>query len=136
MRYSYVIIALLLLLAGCAKIDYIGDEYPPTKKVDLYYAETDVKLSYIVIGHIVASAGELVSMQKIRKELIKKARKVGADGVIIRGLDRYRGEPTTTYKESTTSENKGGKQITTTTSTASTSSEEIKEIKAVFIKYR
>jgi hypothetical protein len=136
MRYSYAIIALLLLTAACAKIDYIGDEYPPTQNVDLYYTETDVKLSYIVIGHIVASGGELVSMKKIRKELIKKARKVGADGVIIQGLDRYRGEPTRTYKESTTSEQKGGKQITTTISTESISSEEIKEIKAVFIRYR
>lgn len=136
MRKPYVIIALLLFLAGCAHINYVGDEYSPTTIIDLYYAENDVRLSYTVIGRVVATGDAWVSTKKLRKELIKKARSVGANGVIIYGLDQYRENPTTTYTEKTTTENKGGKQITSTTATASTKTEEVKKITAVFIRYK
>lgn len=135
MRKPYAIIALLLLIAGCAHIDYVGEELPPTTIVDVYYTENDVRLSYTVIGRVVATGDAWVSTSKLRKELIKKAQKVGADGVIVYGIERYREQPTTTYTETTTTENKGGKQIETTTSTASTKAEEVKQITAVFIKY-
>lgn len=136
MRKPYAIIALLLFLAGCAHIEYVGNEYPPTTIVDLFYAEKDVRISYTVIGRVVATGDAWVSTKKLRKELIKKARRVGADGVIIYGLDRYREQPTTTYTETTTTEKKGGKLIKTTTSTASTEAQEIKKITAVFIRYK
>src|SRR5690606_31676518 len=48
----------LLLVAGaftfhaCMTVSYVGDRYPPTEQVDVYYAEKDVKAEYRVIGHL------------------------------------------------------------------------------------
>ena len=136
LKAHMVLIALLVLSAGCARIDYIGDEFPPTQTVDLYYSENDVRPAYAVMGHITATGDALVSVDKLRKELIKKARAVGADGVIIHGLDRYRENPKTEYKETTTTKDQGGTTVSTTTATTSTTTEEVKQIKAVFIKYK
>ena len=136
MKYAIAFAMLLAVLVGCTKIDYIGDEYPPTSNVDLYFSMDDVRMEYRVMGHVVATADDFVSAQKMQKKIMETAREKGADGVIILGLDRYAAGGSTTYTE--TSETKETKKGSKTTTTATTSSDvdEKKEIKATFIKYR
>jgi hypothetical protein len=131
MRTAIITAAVLLIFAGCTKLDYIGEEYPPTSRVDLYFSHDDVQQEYKVMGHVVATAGEFVSSEKMQDDIKKKAMEKGADAIIIEGLTRYQTGESTDYHEET--KEKDGKVVTTASS--STSSEEKKEVKAVFIKY-
>ena len=81
--------AVLVVFLGCATINYIGESYPPTQDVDVYYSEQDIEKEYTVVGRIVATANanELIySSEKFTQALVKKAREKGADGVVILGL--------------------------------------------------
>lgn len=132
MRAVILAAAVFIFFAGCTKLDYIGEEYPPTNHVDLYFSVDDVEQDYKVMGHVLATAGEFVSSEKMQNDIKKKAMEKGADAVIIEGLNRYQTGESTSYHEET--KEKDGKVVTTASS--NTSTEEKKEIKAVFIKYR
>lgn len=136
MRKAVLLVAILLMIVSCTKIDYIGEEYPPTNHVDLFFSEDDVVQDYKVMGHLVATAGDIVSAEKMQKKIMKKAREKGADGVIILGLERYQSGESTTYHETTETKEKKGKIKTKTKATSKTSTDEKKEIKATFIKYK
>jgi hypothetical protein len=136
MKYAVLWLILVIAIVGCTKIDYIGEEYPPTSLVDLYFSMDDVRLEYKVMGHVVATAHDIVSAEKMQKKIMEEARKKGADGVVILGLDRYQAGSTTSYTETTeTAETQKGSQ-SVTTATTKTDVEEKKEIRATFIKYR
>ena len=130
-------ILLTLTLVSCTKIDYIGEEYAPTDRVDQFFAASDVGRDYKVIGYIIASAPDIVSAEKMHKKLVEKARLVGADGVIIEGLERYTAGSSTSFSESTEEKtDKKGKPKTVTTGSSSTTSEEKKQIKTTLLKYK
>ena len=90
MKRVLILLALVMISLGCAKVNYIGVSYPPTQQIDLYLSEYDVRTDYQVIGRIVATArvtSELFSDQEFQDKIMKKAREKGADGVIILGFD-------------------------------------------------
>jgi hypothetical protein len=128
----FLAIPALLLCAACAHVDYVGESYPPTSRVDLFFAESDVHHEYRVMGKVVATANDLVSAEKLQAKIMQKAQDKGADAVVLTGLDRYKSGESTDYHETT--ESKGRK--TRTSGHSSTSTEEKKEIQALFIKYR
>ena len=47
MKAAIVSIMLLMSLAACTKIDYIGESYPPTNNVDLYFSEADLRMGIV-----------------------------------------------------------------------------------------
>jgi hypothetical protein len=122
---------LILFVAACAKIDYIGQSYPPTTHVDLYFSEEDIREDYQVMGHVIAQANEDISIESLQKQLEAKAREKGADGIVIHGFDRIQTGETTVYNEET---NRSIKKRRTTAITT-TNAEEGRQIKAIFIKY-
>lgn len=136
MRYIISISAILVFLLGCTKIDYVGEEYPPTSHVDIFFSLDDVERDYKMMGHMVASAGDIVSAEKMQKKMLEKAREKGADAIVILGLERYQSGEKTTYRETSETKPKKGKIKTTTTATTSTSAEEKKEITATLLKYK
>lgn len=75
----------VLLLSSCATTSYMGDKFAATSNIDVFYDVKDVKKEYRVIGHIYASTG--VNADKVKESILAKARAVGADGVIILGLN-------------------------------------------------
>jgi hypothetical protein len=121
----------VLFVAACAKIDYIGQSYPPTTHVDLYFSDADIREDYQVMGHVIAQANEGISIENLQKQLEAKAREKGADGIVIHGFDRIQTGETTVYNEET---NRGRKKRSTTAITT-TNAEEGRQIKAIFIKY-
>jgi len=130
-------ILLLCMLASCTKIDYVGEEYTPTEHVDQFFSAGDVSREYKVMGYIIASAPDMVSAEKMHKKLVEKALKVGADAVIIEGLERYTAGSTTNYSETSQEKvDKKGKPKTVTSGSSSTSAEEKKQIKATLIRYK
>lgn len=132
MKKIVLLLFVMLLVTGCTKIDYIGEEYAPTNHVDVFFDETDIERDYKIMGQIIATAGDIVSSEKMLNNIKKKAMAKGADGVIILGMERYVSGESTTFRETT----KDKKNKTVTTGTSSTSTQEKKEIKATFIKYK
>jgi hypothetical protein len=86
MKLRLWIPVLLFLLAGCASVNYLGESYLPTQRMDLFFSEEDVKKEYKVIGRMeaTADADELIySSDKFTEAILKKAREKGAVGVVI-----------------------------------------------------
>jgi hypothetical protein len=137
MSKKILLLPLLFLFLSCTKIDYIGQEFPPTTQVDMYFSQADIERDYTVMGSVVATATDIVSSEKMQKDIIKKAREKGADAVIFEGLDRYQAGSTSSYTETSKDvTDKKGKIKTVTTGSQSSSTEEKKQIKATFIKYK
>ena len=131
-RYTVSLLLLLVLfVAACAKIDYIGQSYQPTTHVDLYFSADDIREDYQVMGHVIAQAGTGISIENLQKQLEAKAREKGADGIVIHGFDRIQTGETTTYNEETKREEKKRSIAAITI----TSTEEERQVKAIFIKY-
>ncbi len=127
-----LVFALLLSAVSCTNIQYLGDEYPPTDRVDVYFSEADVEIEYRVMGHLEATAGEFVNTEKMLDDIKKKAMEKGADAIIVLGLDEYVVSSSTSYTETTKDE--GDKSTVSGSTSVSTTKE--KEVKAVFIKYK
>lgn len=135
-RLMVLAAAALLLAPGCTKIDYVGKEYPPTTDVEIFFSMDDVEREYEVMGHLTATAADMVSTEKMQEEILEKAREKGADAVVILGLDRYATASPSSWSETTETTKTGTGTKTTTTGSASPGTEEKKEIRATFLKYR
>jgi hypothetical protein len=136
MKTAVLSLVIIVLVIGCTKIDYVGEEYPPTSHADLFFSMDDVERDYKIMGHVVATAQDIVGAGKMQKKIMEEARKKGADAVVILGMERYQSGESTSYNEtSETKDTKKGSK-TTTTATTSTSVQEKKEIKATFLKYK
>lgn len=130
------LLAAAALFSGCTSIDYVGEEYPPTTKVDLFFSEDDITREYKVMGHLLATAEEGISAEKMQKDIKKKAMEKGADGVVVLGFEKYVSGEETKYTETTEEgTTKKGDAKTTTTATTTTKSKEKKQIKAILVKY-
>ena len=131
------IVAMIAIMSiSCTKIDYVGKSYAPTANVDIYFSLDDVKGSYEVMGHLTATAGSFVSSEKMQEKILEKARKKGADAVVILGLDHYVTDGGSSWSETTETKDTGDGTKTTTSGSASSGTEEMKEITARFIKYK
>jgi hypothetical protein len=83
-NYFYMTILIMFVFISCIPIDYIGDTYPPTDKVDVYYSEKEVKINYIIFGHII---GSKASINDIKEKLQMEAMKRGADAILFTKVD-------------------------------------------------
>ena len=70
----------------------MGEQYSPTFSVDVYYDENDIESDYTVMG-IARNEGDTFErddLNDIRTQLIKKAREVGADAILILSIAENR----------------------------------------------
>ncbi len=140
MKRAFFAPILLVFLSGCASISYLGDTYPPTAHVDLFFSENDVEKEYRVIGRMEATADAdelLYSTDKFTQAILKKAAEKGADAVVI--LDF--GKVTTAVNASrdrteTTEETNRGGTVTREHESVNQSVEEKRRIEALVLKYR
>ena len=126
--------ALVMLTAGCAHIDYIGEAYPRTERVDLFFSEGDIGRPYKVVGQVLATGDQYINAAGVQRRLMEEARKKGADGVVILEFARVRGPEHTRYDATSTRDQDG--RTVQTTQTVSDQTPESKKIRALFIKYR
>jgi|GEM_PF-1585898 len=120
MKYVISVLVLFLLAGGCTKIDYVGEEYGPVQKVDVYYSADDIERPYRTIGYISGSSGSWLRTTKgIVSKIVARGKEVGADAVIF-------GPPSRTYDMAISSDDEGR------VSSHKTSS---KNVSAVFIQY-
>lgn len=122
MKRLIIATCLLTVVLGCASIHYIGESYPPTERVDLYFSEYDIQREYTVIGRLLATAnvGEpIYSSERFTEAIRKKAREKGADAVVILGLRQVVTGTTVRYEDEV----------------ASSSVEEKRRVEALAIRY-
>jgi len=74
---------LLLTISACARVNYIGNSYPPTQRVEIFFEEEKIEDSYELIGKAVASSR---NDEQGRNALLKRAREEGADAILIEDL--------------------------------------------------
>lgn len=82
MKNFLIISGLSLLLCGCAVVSYVGDKYPPSSSVDVYYSAHDVTKSYKVIGHMTFPN---VGTEALKAKFVEYGKSIGADAVVITG---------------------------------------------------
>src|SRR4029079_8499262 len=118
MRRMMPMLALMLVAAGCAHLDYVGKTYAPTQTVDVVYSEHDLHQEYTVIGQLIATGDQLVSASKLQDKIVERARQVGADAGIIEGMERVVTGSSTNYTESSKDKDRdhrtNGTAVTTT----------------------
>src|SRR3569833_968626 len=83
MKNFIAILSLSLLLAGCAVVSYVGDKYPPSNSIEVFYSAHDVTKSYKVIGLMTYSASE--GTEAIKSKFVEYGISVVADAVVITG---------------------------------------------------
>src|SRR5262245_5293640 len=120
----------VVLLAGCASIDYVGKTYAPTSNVDVYMSADDVGRPYEVMGEARAQVDAIPFSkpgQQLQDKLVAEARAKGADGIILGPLqNRTVGSTSNTTGQSERKKDKGKKR-TQYTETATTSDSEVTE---------
>ena len=82
---SQLSLLLIFTLVSCAPlIPYVGDRYPPTSTVDVYYSVKDIKRDYTIMGRMTR---ELILGDHEKKEMIEAAKRKGAEGIIFYDLE-------------------------------------------------
>ncbi len=88
-------------LAGCATTDYVGQSYPPTENVDIFFSTDDIERQYTVMGTAKTEGTEYLSFEAIEQQLVKDAMARGADAIVIDGMETITvGSTTTTSGQS------------------------------------
>lgn len=83
-KHSILPYFLFLLLMSCGpSIYYLGDTYPTTEQVDVFYDEKDIPRAYTTIGQMTHDKIVNYAPELIREEMIQDAKKRGADGIIF-----------------------------------------------------
>jgi hypothetical protein len=135
MRIVILLLVLVTVVGGCAKVDYLGESFAPTTHVDVYFDEIDVEYEFKIVGRIYASAPSdnyFVSNEKLLQKIKEKAMEHGGDAVIIVGFAHVFTGTSSSSTETTKETEKG----TTTTSKTSTTNDEKREIEALVIIYK
>ena len=85
-NYHLILVSFCLLLSSCAQpIVYTGPKLTKTTTVDVFYSVSEVKKHYTVMGRLISHkyADDIV-----KHELIKFAKTIGADAIVIIGVDK------------------------------------------------
>ncbi len=132
---AFAVLACVTCLAsGCATIDYVGESYPPTSHVDLYFSESAVTKPYGVIGKVRASGDQFVTASELHRKMMLRAQQKGADAVIILDISRRPLLDEKDIVEKTTVSPVDNSR--TTEKTVSNPTAYGNAIQAIFIKYR
>ena len=75
-------------LAGLypVKLQYIGESYPPSASVEVYYNAQEVKKEYTVMGRMTNDKSVQNDSERIKQEMISRAKLVGADAILFYDL--------------------------------------------------
>ncbi len=130
------ILCLALLAAGCATIDYVGQSYSPTTRVDIFFSESDVPRPYVVMGKVLASGSQFTSAERLNQAMIARAREKGADAVIVHDISRTPMSDAQQIVETTRVSGSGDEQTIEKTKDVESTAALHNEIRATFIKYK
>lgn len=101
-KYFLMVSAALLIpvLSSCVSYDYVGDKFTPTENVRTYFHPRDIPPGMSQIGQITATLPDsivfipvspefvrtfLISGEELNEKLRDRAKKAGADAILITG---------------------------------------------------
>jgi hypothetical protein len=81
----YSIYLLFFFLASCSThVSYLGNTFEPTKHVDVFVDESAVKNRYDIVGKGYIQRNYFSSVESIQVKAVEKAKKNGADAILIK----------------------------------------------------
>lgn len=83
-------ILFVILFTACSpRINYLGDTFAPTTKIDVYYDQGDIEKEYRVIGQLNAdnSNNTLLDLDDVKEKMIEEAKLRGAEGIWFLGSE-------------------------------------------------
>ncbi|WPP51386.1 hypothetical protein [Catalinimonas niigatensis] len=78
-----VLLIFLFMFACAPSIYYLGDTYPPTTDLEIFYDEKDIGRAYVTIGKLTHDKILDYSAEEIKQEMIITAKKRGADAIVF-----------------------------------------------------
>lgn len=91
MKKLLVFVSFSLLLLSCSSgVKYLGNKYPETEMVKIYFSKADVPKAYEVIGKVYLDVEESTKDEKIQNMILNKAKANGGDAVIMGDLNVVR----------------------------------------------
>jgi hypothetical protein len=107
--YSYV--PTIFLFCSCSTtLNYLGNNYDPTQKVDVFVDESAVKRSYDIVGKGYVKSTMFTKPEHVQFKAIQTAKKKGADAVLIK--DYYLPFPKSSIQTTLLSDSLGKSLIT------------------------
>ncbi len=94
--WNLLSLLILGMLTGCATTDYVGQTYPPTENVDIFFSTDDIPRQYTVMGTAKTEGTEYLTFEAIEQQLVKDAMARGADAIVIDGMETITVGSTTT----------------------------------------
>lgn len=79
-----VLFTLVLFFISCSpQINYLGESYAPSSKIDIYFDEGDIRQDYKVMGLMTSDNVDnpFATLEKIKEKMVEKAKKNGADAL-------------------------------------------------------
>lgn len=90
MKHLSLLLALCIVSSCAPRMYYLGDNYPPTTSVDVYYDDGDIEKEYRVIGQLTGNNETAISnLDDIKEAMIKEAKKRGAEGILFLFADSF-----------------------------------------------
>ena len=75
---------LMIFFSSCfAHINYLGNSFPSTKEPDFYVDERSIDKPYKIVGKGYPNGFGSLTLQTLQKKAIEKAKKKGADAVLV-----------------------------------------------------
>lgn len=73
--------SIILFTSGCYhNVQYIGQSYPPTSTVEMFFSPADVGKDYRIVGKVV---GQARNLKRSQMKYLEIAKEKGADAIII-----------------------------------------------------
>lgn len=83
LNQTFLIIVICSLFSCAPIIQYLGDSYPATTNIDVYYDENDVERDYTTIGRMTNRKAEGYRIERIQESMIETAKEKGGDAIIF-----------------------------------------------------
>jgi len=86
-----ILMFFFFLCSSCGPmVQYLGDSYPSTTNLDVYYDEKDVEKEYKTIGKMTHGNMFDYEVDTIKEKMIQKAKAKGADGIVFMDVENVR----------------------------------------------
>ncbi len=89
-KYLLFILLSIFLLSCSSGVKYLGNSYPPTENVKIFFSSADIDKPYEVIGKVYLDVEEDTKDEKIQNMILNKAKEHGGDAVIMGDLQVIR----------------------------------------------
>lgn len=89
-KKSLIVLISLLVISCSSGVKYLGNSYPVTQEVKIYFNKADIEKPYEVIGKVYIDVEEKTKDEKIQNMILNKARENGGNAVILGDLDVVR----------------------------------------------